>query len=316
MTDATTYTPLRPARSEWVQARGLRLHVNAWGDPARVTPERPPLVMLHGWMDLGASFQFVVDALAEDRLVLAPDARGFGLSNAPPATDGYWFPDYLADLDAVLDAAIEPRWPGAQIDLVGHSMGGNIAMLYAGIRPARIRRLVNLEGFGMPDTVAAQAPQRYQRWLDQLKAPSQLRDYDGVDGVAARLRKSDPLLRADRAAWLAAQWSADIPGSGGRRKLRADPAHKHVNPVLYRRDEAVECWKRIAAPVLWVEGDRSDTLQRWGAAFPPGEIDARLAAVPRVRREFIGPAGHMLHHDQPEALARLIEAFLDGDPAF
>ena len=137
-----------------------------------------------------------------------------------------------------------------------------------------------------------------------------------MDGVAARLRKSDPLLRADRAAWLAAQWSTEMPGSGGRRKLRADPAHKHVNPVLYRRDEAVECWKRIAAPVLWVEGDRSEAIPRWGAGFAPGELDLRIAAVARVRREFLGPAGHMVHHDQPEALARLIEAFLDSEPAF
>ena len=109
--DDPVYRPLRAARSEWATLRGLRLHVNAWGDASLVSPERPPLLMLHGWMDVGASFQFVVDALAEERFVLAPDFRGFGLSQAP-AADSYWFPDYLADLDGLLDRMIEARWPG------------------------------------------------------------------------------------------------------------------------------------------------------------------------------------------------------------
>uniref|UniRef100_UPI002362DFF1 alpha/beta fold hydrolase n=3 Tax=Pseudomonadota TaxID=1224 RepID=UPI002362DFF1 len=81
---------------------------------------RPPLVLLHGWMDVGASFQFVVDALAGDREVIALDWRGFGLSEASGA-GCYWFPDYLADLDALLDAVS----PSAPVDLLGHSMGGN-----------------------------------------------------------------------------------------------------------------------------------------------------------------------------------------------
>src|SRR5690606_23572690 len=105
------------------------------------------------------------DALAQDRFVVAPDWRGYGDTELPQ-TDNYWFPDYLADLDFLLD-----HYAGDQpVDLVGHSMGGNIAMLYAGARPARIRKLVNLEGFGMPATQQAQAPGRYAKWMDELKA--------------------------------------------------------------------------------------------------------------------------------------------------
>ncbi|MCD6078136.1 MAG: hydrolase-like protein, partial [Ramlibacter sp.] len=143
------YQPKRVSRSEFVPIRNLRYHVRTWGEPA---PGRVPLVMVHGWMDVAASYQFVVDAFAQDRYVIAPDWRGYGLTKVPH-TDNYWFPDYLADLDFLLDHYAAD----AQVDLVGHSMGGNIAVLYAGARPERIRKLVNLEGFGMPATRPAQA---------------------------------------------------------------------------------------------------------------------------------------------------------------
>jgi pimeloyl-ACP methyl ester carboxylesterase len=298
------YLPRRPARSHFIHRRGLRHHLLRWGDTALATPERPPLVLLHGWMDVAASFQFVVDALARERLVVAPDWRGFGQSDST-ASDSYWFPDYLADLDALLDA----QSPGLPIDLLGHSMGGNVAMIYAGVRPERIRRLINLEGFGLPDSRTEQAPSRYAQWLDELKVPAGLRPYDSLAEVAARLRRTNPLLPADKAAWLAPRWSR--VDEAGRFHLLADPAHKRVNPIGYRKDEVLACWRRIAAPVLWVEGDRTRLEQWWGHRYPRSEFDARLAEVPRVEKHVLSPAGHMLHHDQPEALAALIEAFLD-----
>jgi pimeloyl-ACP methyl ester carboxylesterase len=305
MNEAHAYTARRPARSDYIPLRGLRYHVNVWGDLAATTPERPPIVMLHGWMDVGASFQFVVDALNGERCVIAPDWRGFGLTTAPSA-DSYWFPDYLGDLDALLDALV----PGRAVDLVGHSMGGNVVMTYAGVRPERVRRLVNLEGFGMPETRPEQAPRRYAQWLDELKEPAELFTYNDVDGVAARLRKNNPLLAADRAAWLARHWSAQQ--ADGRWHIRADPAHKRTNPVLYQKAEVLACWKLIRAPLLWAEGDRTDVGKFWGNRYPRADFEARLAVVPEVRRVVLSPAGHMLHHDQPEELARHLEAFLDS----
>src|SRR5690606_27228926 len=120
------------------------------------------IFLLHGWMDVSASFQFVVDGLPLHWTLLAPEWRGFGLSQRTPS-DCYWFPDYLADLDQLLDALA----PDGPVDLVGHSMGGNIATLYAGVRPRRIRRLVNLEGVGLRARDPDQAPQRYRDWLDE-----------------------------------------------------------------------------------------------------------------------------------------------------
>ena len=302
------YSPRRTARSTFAELRGLRHHALLWGDPATVSATRPPLVMLHGWMDVAASFQFVVDAFAHERFVVALDWRGFGLTASAQA-DSYWFADYLADLDAALDEPTFGLAPGQPVDLLGHSMGGNVVMLYAGVRPQRVRRLVNLEGFGMPATRPEQAPRRYAQWLDELKEPATLRTYDSVDAVAERLRKNNPRLPADKAAWLAPHWSRQR--SDGQWEILGDPAHKRVNPVLSRVEETLACWRRIEAPLLWIEGDDNEVMRRWAGRYTREEFEARLAVVVAVERDTLSPAGHMLHHDQPDALARRLEAFLD-----
>lgn len=303
------YVVRRESRSEFIPVRGLQYHLRHWGDASLVTPERPPLVMMHGWMDVGASFQFVVDALTDDRYVVAPDWRGFGLTDTPQE-DSYWFADYLGDLDAIVDAVLKPFSGVTQIDLVGHSMGGNVVMLYGGVRPALIRRLVNLEGFGMPATVPTLAPKRYVAWLDELKQPVEIRPYQSVDAVAARLRKTNPLLPADRAAWLARHWAKQ--DESGLWQILGDPAHKRSNPLLYQVEEVLACWKQITAPVLWIEGDQSDPEKWWAGRYSKAEFHERLKVVARHETHMLSPAGHMLHHDQPEALARRLEAFLAG----
>jgi pimeloyl-ACP methyl ester carboxylesterase len=300
-----SYHPRRAARALNLPVRGLAYHVNAWGDASLATPERPALLMFHGWMDVGASFQFVVDALAalegESRFVAAADWRGFGGTSAS-GSDSYWFPDYLGDLDAIGDALS----PGVPFDLLGHSMGGNVVMAYAAARPARVRRLVNLEGFGLPATRAEQATQRTTQWLDELKAPQRFAPYP--DAVAARLRKTNPRLAPDKAAWLATQWAA--PGDDGHWHLRADPAHKRANPVLYRAEEAVASWRAIEAPLLWAEGADTDMAKWWGDRYPRAEFEARLAVVRRLERVRFEDCGHMLHHDQPQRLAEALQRFL------
>lgn len=308
--------PRRPATDWFIGLRGLRYHLLRWGDPSLATFERPPLVLLHGWMDVAASFQFVVDAMADERFIVAPDWRGFGLTEGP-AVDSYNFSDYLGDLDALLDAlsaeAVDAKAAPQAVDLLGHSLGGNVAMVYAGVRPQRIRRLVNLEGFGMPESHPSQAPGRYAKWLDELKRPAQLRQYDSVDAVAGRLRKTNPLLPAERADWLAAQWSRPRVDPDGvtRWHILADAAHMRIHPHLYQKAEVLACWERISAPLLWVEGDLTDTSRWWGNRYLRSDFDARLAVVRNVTKQLLSPAGHMLHHDQPEALAERLQAFLD-----
>lgn len=294
-----SYPARRLPTSRFEILRGLRAHALHWDGDDRL----PLRVLLHGWMDLAASFQFLVDAFSSDAPVLAIDWRGFGHSQ-PGGHDAYWFADYLGDLQAWLDL-VSPDEP---VDLVAHSMGGNIAMLFAGVRPQRVRRLVNLEGFGMPDNPPSASPERLARWLDELREPARLADYASRDAVAARLRKNNRRLSADKADWLAGHWGAEQPD--GRWQLRADPVHKRSHAVLYRKAEALACWQRIAAPVLFVEGEDDSLAAYWGERYPRAELLQRLAVVPQLRHERLMDCGHMLHHDQPERLAALIEAFL------
>jgi pimeloyl-ACP methyl ester carboxylesterase len=301
------YQSRRSAHSRFVKVRGLNYHAMCWGDASLVTPEKPALVMAHGWMDVGASFQFVVDALAaiegDSRFIIAPDWRGFGLTDTP-AVDSYWFADYLGDLDTLIDTFA----PGQAIDLLGHSMGGNVVMSYAGVRPARIRKLVNLEGFGMPATVPKLAPKRLVQWLDELKTPQGFNPYRSQEAVAHRLMKNNPRLAADKAAWLAPHWSR--LGDDGQWHILGDPAHKRVNPLLYRVEEILETWKLIGAPLLWVEGAQTDTAKWWGQRYSVAEFHQRLDVVAHSERHVLQDCGHMLHHDQPEALAALLADFL------
>lgn len=292
-----TYTPRVESRSRFIQARGLRHHVRSWGNPAL-----PPLVMMHGWMDVSASFQFVVDCFARERHVIAPDWRGFGLTERTREAC-YWFPDYLADLEALLDEML----PGQTIDLVGHSMGANVSMLFAGVRPDRIRKLVNLESFGLPATDPSQAPGRLREFLDELKQAPRLRDYASLAEVAERLRKTNPRLDAAKAAWLAQHWAAQT--ASGRFELLGDPAHKVVNPYLWRVDESMAVWSEITAPVLLV-GAMDDT--RWKRYETSDEFKHRLSVVKQLQVVGMPDAGHMVHHDQPARVAELIEAFIDG----
>lgn len=300
------YPIQKPSRSEFVPIRHLSYHVLQWGTPS---PDKTPLVMVHGWMDVAASFQFVIDALKDDHWIIAPDWRGFGLTETPN-TDHFFFPDYLADLDQLLDHYVGER----PINLLGHSMGGHIATVYAGIRPERVNKLINLEGFGMPATRPTQAPSRLAKWMDQLKALHRgeidLKPYPSLQAVAQRLIKTNPRLGEDKAHWLAQHWAR--ANAQGEWRILGHAAHKVVNAQLFKTDETQAIYERITAPVLCVVADSDSMSQWWKDSYTSDEFKQRIAAVPKLTHAVIGDAGHMLHHDQPEALAKLIEEFLSN----
>ena len=295
---------MKPSASHTVPIRGLAYHVRSWGNPGA-----PKLFMLHGWMDVGASFQFLVDALRRDWQVIAPDWRGFGLSEW--SADGYWFADYLADLDALLDRFA----PDEPARLVGHSLGGNVVMLYAGVRPQRVARVVSLEGFGIPAESPDVAPAKMTKWLDALRNPPTFRPYKNLAAVADQLQRNNPRLSRDKAEFLAAHWARTQPDGSAR--LSSDPRHKLPFPTVYRMEEVVAIWQQITAPVLWVAATES-FIPNWLGAHPEGEaaadslegIRARLEQVPRGELLTVDQAGHMLHLDRPEAVAAAIEPFL------
>jgi len=275
-----------------LEVRGLRFQIYSWqGNLAA------PLLMVHGWGDSGATFQFVADQLPAQRTLIAFDARGFGRTQWPQ--DGYWFPDYLADLDAIIDH-LSPREP---IDLLGHSMGGNVVMLYAGARPQRVRRVMNIEGFGLRRTSPTDAPDRYREWLDEVKQGSRFATYQGFEQLMTVLARRNPRTCVEHLHFIARAWAEQ--GEDGLVRLRADPRHKHVNPVLYQREQAEACWRRITAPLQLVIGLQSALAKQLGEELDDAALHQRLAGAVVARIA----GGHMLHHEAPAAVAELITRF-------
>lgn len=283
------------SHSEFITLRQRKVHLRHWG-----AGSAPLLVLLHGWMDSSATFQFMVDAFQQDWHVIAPDWRGFGDSQW---NDGaYYSPDYLADLDALLEH-LSPTQP---LRLAGHSMGAMVAGLYAGIRPERIRALALIEGFGLADSRAQEAPGRSARWLREMRQAPVFAPLAGLESVAAKLIERNPRLPAERADWLAQQLT--VTDDTGVLRYRADPRHKMVNPVLYRLQEAQACWRKIVCPVLWVIGG-----DMWDHPMAKGvfdTLDSRRACFARLQEVTIADAGHMVQWEQPERLAEALEAFL------
>jgi pimeloyl-ACP methyl ester carboxylesterase len=295
---------LKPFRSHRIALRGLDSHVLTWGEPTA-----PKLVLLHGWMDVAASFQFLVDAFAHEWYVIAPDLRGYGKTAWQP--QGYWYADYIADLEALLNAFA----PDESVNLAGHSLGGNIVLHYAGVRPARARTVISLDGFGIRVEDPGLAPTKIAKWLDALLDPQDFATYANFDAVADRLQKNNRRLSRDKALFLARHWANQL--ADGRVRLASDPRHKLPFPTIYRIEETYSVWRNIVAPTLWVAAADSN-IPRWLDDHPEGEgatdsfagIRRRFARIPHGRMVMIADAGHMLHHDQPAAVAAAIEAFL------
>lgn len=288
---------MTPSRSEFYPVRGLQLHLRRWGRTGA-----PKVVLLHGWMDVSATFQFMVDALLEkfDCEVLAWDARGFGESEWPP--DGYWFPDYYADLEGLLDAAVKDE----PVLLVGHSMGAQIASIYAGLRPERVTKLACLDGLMLPDMPSALAPKRMRKWLDQLRDPPRNRSYSSFEALAERILRRQPGLSAERAAYVSRCWGRE--DAEGRIWLRADPRHEYHSPLLFHIEDAVTVWREVTAPTLFLDAGKSSFMQAAGAS----EMARRRACFREHRHVVIPDSGHMLHFDRPEAAGRQLAGFLSA----
>ena len=290
--------PRVSSRMEEVVVRGIRYAVRRWGgEGAR------PIVLLHGTQDSSATFQFMVEHLQGDWCVIAPDWRGHGRSQW--VSQGYWFHEFVADLDALLDALL----PGAALPLVGHSLGGNIAGVYAGLLPHRVTHLVSLDGFGpLTNRVPVDVRTILTRLLSIPKSARGHRSYASVEAVADRLMKGNKRLSREQALFLADHATAD-DGQGGR-TWRFDPTHQMALPSLHSMQEWGAAWSGINAPTLWIA---SEDDRPFAATAVPGEMERRAALMPRLTRLRASGTGHNLHHDAPALMAHLVERFI-ADP--
>ena len=275
----------------FVEVRGLRLHVREWAGRAG-----EPVVLLHGWLDHCGSFDALAPLLGREEdcgPLYALDFRGHGDSAWVGPGGFYHFPEYVADLDGVLDALglQRPR-------LVGHSMGGAVGLLYAAARPERLSHLTLLDA--VPLTVAAdEVPDRLTSWLDDLKKPRGRRTVQSVQDAADRLRRANSALPPDAALQLAQGGVSPDSEQGGKLAWKWDPFLRAHSPLPVLEPALQALYLRVKTPLLVV---------RAGRGYLPDEAALRekLSALPAARIEVVEGATHHLHVERPAEVAALV----------
>jgi pimeloyl-ACP methyl ester carboxylesterase len=281
-----------------VFVNGIRLYVHRF-QPVLSKASDLTVVLLHGFLDCGATWDLVAEPLARAGYdVIAPDLRGFGESD--PVTGGgyYHFPDYVSDLAVLIDI-LAPR----KLALVGHSMGGTIAALYAGTLPQRVDKLALLEGLGPPGMEPSAGVERMRTWLDDMRsvdrAPKPLASFDDA---LKRLARRHPRVPRDM---LASRARLLTRTDSGRLSWAYDPLHRTTSPTPFFL-EPFKCFlRRITAPTLYVSGGIA------GMRLP--DEAERLACIRVVSHVDLPEAGHMMHWTAPAALAAHLTDFFRGE---
>ncbi|MSQ01011.1 MAG: alpha/beta hydrolase [Myxococcales bacterium] len=283
----------RAVREMTWTVRGRVLAGLQWGEPVG-----RPIVFLHGFLDHAGAWSRVAAGLPGWRL--AYDHRGHGRSAHISASDDdgfvtYHFAEYLADLDGLL-AQLGPAV------LVGHSMGGTIATMYAGVRPQRVLAVVTVDGLGLADG-ADGAVTRMEEFLDGVGRLPVNRRFVSIDEAAARLRHTHPALDDAWSLELAARSLRPLDGGYA---WSWDARHRLRSPVPYRHDHHIRFLRRIRCPVLSVHPQRSPFQDLDVAA-----LEAQIAALQII---VIENCGHMVHLDAPARLSEGIVSFLGSLP--
>ncbi len=284
-----------PTSSYYISQR-LRLHYVDWGNESA-----PPLVLIHGGRDHARSWDWVARALRKDWHVVVPDLRGHG-DSAWALGGHYTVPEFVLDIAQLLD--VLGTFP---VTLVGHSLGGAVALHYTAIYPERVKKLVAIEGLGPPPAMleALREKPRWERtdaWIRQVRdfAARLPRRYPSIDAAAARMLEENPFLSAEQAHHLTVHGVAR--NEDGTYGWKFDNYVRVLFPERYDMQEVRAAWGRIVCPTLLVRGQES-----WaGDPIKDGRItafrDARLVNVPN--------AGHWVHHDQLDVFLREVGAFL------
>ncbi|MEE2751187.1 MAG: alpha/beta hydrolase [Myxococcota bacterium] len=273
-------------QERFIKVNGLSICLCTWG-----APKAPLLLLLHGFLDQGAAWKVVAEELASQGFrVVAPDARGHGRSGHIGVGGTYHFTDYLVDLEGILAHLGEPP-----AGLIGHSMGGTVAALYAGVRPECAQSLVVVEGLGPVGDNHDTAIQRLKTHLNQLQTPPKHPVYENVEAAAKRLARFTPDIDPDLAMILAMRSTVAVEGGV---QWSWDPLHRARFAMPFLLDRFMDAIGQIQIPTTLIYGDSS-----W---YQSENLPDRESALPQLVARKVLKGGHALHHDAPQALAEII----------
>jgi pimeloyl-ACP methyl ester carboxylesterase len=278
-------------QSRFYWSQRLKLHYVVWGDESN-----PPLLLIHGNRDHARTWDQVATRLLSRFCVYAPDLRGHG--DSAWAVGGlYSMPEFVLDI-AMLGAELN-RNP---LTIIGHSLGGAVALQYSGTFPEFVRKVVAIEGLGPPMREPVPASVRMRQWIKDMGDFDRrsARRYASVDDAVKRMLEENPHLTPEMARHLTvhgAKRNAD-----GSLSWKFDNYVRLRSPYEFNIAEAREIWNQIRCPVMLVRGSES-----W-ASDP--EADGKASAFHDYRAELVKDAGHWVHHDQLEKFMDLVEDFL------
>lgn len=272
--------------------------VYTWG-----SPKNPLLFFLHGWLDSGASFQFVCEQLEKKFYCVAPDMRGYGQSEHTKSPLGYFFYEYVADLHQLISKLARNQ----KIHLVGHSLGGAISSVYAGLYPDVLHSYVNIEGLGFQHAPMEASPDRIKKWLEEMAA-KRFRSFRSKEDFATRLIETNPKLTLERARLLTPYLARQKKGQW---TMAADAKHKMWEPYWFPIELFYVFWARIKCRALVILAEKTEMTKYYKGKNYQKIIQERLQNFPRETFEHTIPdCGHMIHLEKPEELATVISNFL------
>lgn len=277
---------------------GLKQRVYTWGNP-----NKPPLIFYHGWLDTGASFHFMSPLLSRKFYCIAPDMKGYGLSQHGKNPLGYFLFEYIADMHAL----IQHFSPRKKIRLIGHSLGGALTSIYAGTYPEKISHFVNMEGFGFLKEPLSKAPERAKKWIEDIGTKG-FPIHKTQNDFAARLMKGNARLTFERALFLTRHITKKTPQGV---QVAADPNHKLIEPYTFSLPQFYVFWENIKAKCLLIDASHTEMAVKFKHLNFKKEMRDRLKHFPKSSiRATIQDSGHMMHHDQPEQVAQVLLDFL------
>jgi pimeloyl-ACP methyl ester carboxylesterase len=283
-----------PASHSYFSQR-LRLHYVDWGNAGK-----PPLLLIHGGRDHCRNWDWTAAALGDDWHIIAPDLRGHGDSQWSP--DGsYTMAGYIYDL-----AQLIHQQRLAPVTIVGHSLGGNIALRYAGIYPETVAKLVAVEGLGpSPRALAERRPktiaERMDEWIREQRglAGRLPRRYATIEDAFRRMQEENPHLTAEQARHLTVHGVNQ--NEDGTYSWKFDNYVRAWPPYDMRARDIEFLWSRIDCPTLLPYGKES-----WSGN--PLE-DGRAKPFRHARVVGLEGAGHWLHHDRLDDFLRIVRDF-------